>query len=318
MTSESRALTGIFSPVVTPFEDDGAPSQRRFVAHCRWLLRVGVGLAIFGTNSEANSLGLVERQSLLDGLLREGIDPRRLMPGTGTCNVPDTVELTRHAVRAGCAGVLMLPPFYYKGVGDEGLFRYFSEVIERVADERLRIYLYHIPPVSQVPLGFALIERLLAAWPLTVAGIKDSSGQWENTAELIRRFQGPDFSVFAGSEVFLLRTLRAGGAGCITATGNVNPAAMVRLFSEWKSDAAAADIQQASLDRTRAIFQARPVIPAMKRTLADATGDRAWANVRPPLTALGDAAAAELATALTTEGFAIKDAAELMASKVAR
>jgi 4-hydroxy-tetrahydrodipicolinate synthase len=311
MTSESRALTGIFSPVVTPFEDDGAPSTRRFVAHCRWLLRVGVGLAIFGTNSEANSLGLRERQALLEALIGEGVDPRRLMPGTGTCNVPDTVELTRHAVAAGCAGVLMLPPFYYKGVSDDGLFRYFSEVIERVADERLRIYLYHIPPVSQVPLGFALIERLLAAWPRTIAGIKDSSGEWENTAELIRRFQGPDFSVFAGSEVFLLRTLRAGGAGCITATGNVNPAAMVRLFSTWTADAAAADDQQAALDRTRAIFQARPVIPAMKRTLADATGDRAWANVRPPLVPLTDAQAAELASALAAEGFAISDAAEL-------
>ncbi len=312
MMSEHRALTGIFSPVVTPFEDDGTPSTQRFVAHCRWLLRVGVGLAIFGTNSEANSLGLAERQALLDALVRDGIDPRRLMPGTGTCNVPDTVALTSHAVKAGCAGVLMLPPFYYKGVSDDGLFRYFSQVIERVADERLRIYLYHIPPVSQVPLGFALIERLIAAWPRTIAGIKDSSGEWENTAELVRRFQGPDFSVFAGSEVFLLRTLRAGGAGCITATGNVNPAAMVRLFSSWKADPAAADTQQAALDRTRAIFQARPVIPAMKRTLADATGDRAWANVRPPLVTLDDAQAAELAAALRGEGFAISDAAELM------
>jgi 4-hydroxy-tetrahydrodipicolinate synthase len=315
MKAESGALTGIYSPVVTPFESDGAPSTQRFVAHCRWLLREGVGLAIFGTNSEANSLGLSERKALLEALLGEGIDPGRMMPGTGTCNVPDTAELTRHAVQRGCAGVLMLPPFYYKGVSDDGLFRYFSEVIERVADERLRIYLYHIPPVSQVPLGFALIERLLAAWPRTIAGIKDSSGQWENTEELIRRFQGPEFS---GSEVFLLRTLRAGGAGCITATGNVNPRAMVRLFSEWQADASAADARQAALDRTRAIFQARPVIPAMKRTLADATGDSAWANVRPPLVALSEAEAAALAAALVAEGFEIKDAAELTSLAGAR
>src|SRR5512134_1499201 len=178
--SEQR-IRGILSPVVTPFKADLGPDPERFIRHCRWLLSQNVGLAVFGTNSEANSLSADERIELLDRLVGAGLDPARMMPGTGCCALPDTVRLTAHAMKAGCAGVLMLPPFYYKGVSDEGLFRSFAEVIERVGDRRLRVYLYHIPPVAQVPITLGLIERLLKAYPDTVAGIKDSSGDWNNT-----------------------------------------------------------------------------------------------------------------------------------------
>src|SRR5438067_714328 len=231
---------GVLAPVVTPFTADLSPDPARFVAHCRWLLEQDVGLAVFGTNSEANSLSVSEKLALLDALADARIPASRMMPGTGCCALPDTVELTRRAVQLGCAGVLMLPPFYYKGVSDDGLFASFAEVIERVGDAKLRIYLYHIPPVSNVPISLALIERLLARYPGTIAGIKDSSGDWNNTRAMLERFQPRGFDVFAGSESFLLATLRGGGAGCISATANVNPASIAALAHEWQSPEAGA------------------------------------------------------------------------------
>ncbi|MCJ0761650.1 dihydrodipicolinate synthase family protein [Variovorax terrae] len=302
-------LRGVMSPVLTPFAADLSPSAPRFVRHCRWLLAQGVGLSIFGTNSEANSLALGEKRALLDALLDAGLPAGRMMPGTGACALSDAIELTRHAVAAGCAGVLMLPPFYYKGVGDDGLFDFFSRVIEAVADPRLRIYLYHIPPVTQVPLGLALIERLLQAYPGTIAGVKDSGGDWAHTEAMLREFRPAGFDVFAGSETFLLQTMRAGGAGCITATGNVNPTAILRLYREWQSPDAAA--QQAALDATRALFQKHPLIAAMKAAIAWQSGDAGWAAVRPPLVAL-DAGRQQLLQAdLSAGGFEIPDAATL-------
>ncbi len=300
-TATSRRLTGIFSPVLTPFDRSHRPDPDRFKRHCRWLLDQDVGLAIFGTNSEANSLALSEKRELLDALLEAGLPAARMMPGTGACALPDAIELTRQAVAAGCGGVLMLPPFYYKGVSDEGLFRAFAAVIDAVADERLRIYLYHIPPVSGVPITLSLIERLLRSFPGTIAGIKDSSGDWSNTAAMLERFQPAGFDVFAGSETFLLATLRGGGAGCITATGNVNPAAIVRLDRTWRQ--ADADEQQRLLDRQRAAFARFPMIPAMKAAIALKTGRDDWATVRPPLVELDAAQRGQLSSALDEVGF---------------
>ena len=279
--AQAPRLRGVLSPVLTPFTDTLEPDAGRFAQHCGWLLSQGVGLAIFGTNSEANSLSVSERIKLLDGLLEAGLDPAKMMPGTGCCAIPDTVELTRKAVQSGCSGVLMLPPFYYKGVPDDGLFRAFSEVIQRVGDSRLRVYLYHIPPVAQVPLGYALIERLIKAYPGTIAGIKDSSGDWNNTEGLLKNFQSESFDVFCGSEVFLLQTLRGGGAGCIPATGNVNPGPIVELYKTWKDSGA--DERQAGLNAVRKAFEIMTMIPSMKAGIAWKRKDPQWANVRPPL-----------------------------------
>ncbi|WP_144151386.1 dihydrodipicolinate synthase family protein [Paraburkholderia sp. BCC1885] len=303
------ALRGVLSPVLTPFNADGSPSAPRFVRHCRALLGQRVGLAAFGTNSEANSLSLNEKRALLDALLEAGLPPQRMMPGTGACALPDTVELTRHAVTSGCAGVLMLPPFYYKGVSDEGLFRSFAQVIDAVGDARLRVYLYHIPPVAQVGISFGLIARLLKRYPGVVAGIKDSSGDWQNTAGLLREFQPAGFDVFAGSETFLLRTLQGGGAGCITATGNVNAAAIARLAAHWRD--ADATGQQQQLDTTRAVFQRFPMIAAMKAAIAWQAGDPGWANMRPPLVELDAAQREDLQASLAQIGFEIPDAVAL-------
>jgi 4-hydroxy-tetrahydrodipicolinate synthase len=248
------------------------------------LLSQDVGLAIFGTNSEANSLSVPEKIELLDRLVEAGIDPLRMMPGTGCSALSDSVALTRHAVRVGCGGVLMLPPFYYKGVSDEGLFRSFAEIIERVGSGDLRIYLYHIPPVSQVGISVELVERLTRAYPDVIAGIKDSSGDWNNTLALIER-RGADFRVFSGSESFLLRNLKAGGAGCISATANVNPAAIRRLYQLWQTPGA--DELQQELNGVRDCLQMPLMIPALKAVVSVFLDDPEWETVRPPLTPLG-------------------------------
>jgi 4-hydroxy-tetrahydrodipicolinate synthase len=292
---------GVYSPVVTPFTRNLQPDHERFVRHCRWLIEQDVGLAVFGTNSEANSLSVDEKKRLLDTLVTAGLPVDRLMPGTGCVALTDTVELTRHAVASGCRHVLMLPPFYYKGVSDEGLFRSYAEIIERVGSDALRIYVYHIPQVSQVPLGLALIERLLKAYPGIIAGVKDSSGDWSHTQAMLERFQPQGFDVFAGSETFLLATLRAGGAGCITATGNVNPAAIVDLYRNWQS--ADADARQQALDKIRAVFARFPMIPALKSGIGIYSHDDDWGTVRPPLVALSSEQRAALAEALKQAGF---------------
>ena len=301
--SQTDRITGVLSPVVTPFTADLAPDAERFVRQCRWLLSQNVGLAVFGTNSEANSLSVEEKIELLDRLLAAGLDPARMMPGTGHCALSDSVRMTAHAAKAGCGGVLMLPPFYYKGVSDEGLFRSFAEVIERVGDARLRIYVYHIPPVSQVPITLNLIERLLKAYPRTVAGVKDSSGDWANTKAMLDAFATSAFDVFAGSETFLLANMRGGGKGCISATANVNPGPIARLYATWEGPDA--DAQQARLDEIRGTFQKFPMIPALKAAIAHYGSDPAWATVRPPLMNLAADPAAALVAELDRRGFSM-------------
>jgi 4-hydroxy-tetrahydrodipicolinate synthase len=301
--TDTNKIRGVLSPVVTPFDTNLKPDAARLVKHCQWLLANDVGLAVFGTNSEANSLSVDEKLHLLDALAQAGIPGQRMMPGTGCCALSDSVTLTRKAVEHGAGGVLMLPPFYYKGVSDEGLYRNFAEIIEQVGDSRLRVYLYHIPQVSNVPISLALIERLLKAYPGTIAGVKDSSGNWDNTNAMLEQFQPEGFDVFPGSETFLLAALRGGGAGCISATANVNPAAIAKLNATWKNDDA--DAQQKALDNIRDIFQGYVMIPALKAAVGHYGGDGNWNRLRPPLVELTDAERADLAKNLDAAGFSM-------------
>ncbi|HTH60893.1 MAG TPA: dihydrodipicolinate synthase family protein [Paraburkholderia sp.] len=302
MPSASRPH-GVYAPVVTPFTATLLPDAQRYVRHCGWLVSQGVGIAAFGTNSEANSMSVDEKKKLLDALVEAGLPKDCIMAGTGCPAFTDSVELTRHAVSLGCDHVLMLPPYYYKNVSDEGLFRTYAEIIERVGSDALRIYLYHIPPVAQVPITLTLVERLLDAYPRIVAGIKDSSGDWSNTSAMLERFQPRGFDVFAGSEHFLLATLRAGGAGCITAMGNVNPGAIDDLYRHWRD--ANADARQQSLDAARALFATFPMIPALKAAIGLYLRDEDWGTVRPPLVPLTVEQRAALDGALRHAGFAM-------------
>ena len=294
-------LRGGLAPVVTPFTRDLSPDPERFIAHCRWLLGQNCGLAVFGTNSEANSLSVDERMALLEALLAADLDPARMMPGTGCCALTDAVRLTEHAVKAGCAGVLMLPPFYYKDVTEDGLYRHFAEVVERVGDARLRIYLYHIPPVAVVGMTPTLVERLMQRYPSAIAGMKDSSGDWHNTRTMLDAFAASGFDVFPGSEPFLLAGMRHGAAGCISATANVNPAAIDRLYREWRS--ADADLQQEALNVVRKTVGQYVMIPALKQVIAHYADDPAWVTVRPPLTELTAAQAQQVIVGLKQLGF---------------
>jgi len=320
---QSARIRGVLSPVLTPFKADLSPDKQRFIAHCKWLLSQNCGLAVFGTTSEGNSLAAEERATLLDALVAAGINTSRMMPGTGCCSMTETVKLTAQAVKHGCAGVLMLPPFYYKSVSEEGLYRYFSEVVQRVGDTRLKIYLYHIPPVAVVGITTGLVERLLKSYPNAIAGMKDSSGDWNNTKTFLDAFGvragravSPDartssdpatdtqttFDVFVGSESFLLAAMRNGGVGTISATANVNPAAIHKLYVEWKS--ADADDQQAKLDVIRDVFGRKyPMISALKQAIANYANDPAWRMVRPPLVELTAEQAKTLAAELKTIGF---------------
>jgi 4-hydroxy-tetrahydrodipicolinate synthase len=299
--NDARRITGVLSPVVTPFKADLSPDPDRFVRQCKWLSSQNVGLAVFGTNSEANSIAVDEKMVLLETLVSAGVDPSRMMPGTGHCAIPDSVKLTAQAVKLGCAGVLMLPPFYYKGVSDEGLYRNFAEIIERVGEPRLRVYLYHIPPVAQVPITLGLVERLLKKYPGTIAGMKDSGGDWNNTKAFLDAYGKNGFDVFPGAETFLLQGMRHGGAGCISATANTNPGPIARLFETWRG--ADADTQQARLDEIRTTFAKYPMIPALKAAIAHYGGDAAWATVRPPLVELTAEQSRSLIADLDARGF---------------
>jgi Dihydrodipicolinate synthase/N-acetylneuraminate lyase len=306
--SMNQRIHGVLAPVVTPFKADLSPDSKRFIAHCKWLLSQNCGLAVFGTNSEANSLSMEERLNLLDELVAAGVDPSRMMPGTGCCSITETVKLTKQAAEHGCAGVLMLPPFYYKDVSEEGLYRYFSEVVQRVGDARLKIYLYHIPPVAVVGITPKLVERLLAAYPDAIAGMKDSSGDWNNTKTFLDAFAKSDFDVFVGSESFLLANMRNGGVGTISATGNVNPAAIYELYQKWNTtdDTDYADQRQSKLDVVRQVFSNRKfpsMIAALKQTIAIYADDPAWTRVRPPLVELSPEQEKTLAADLKAIGF---------------
>jgi 4-hydroxy-tetrahydrodipicolinate synthase len=299
--ARGRSIAGVWCPALTPVDVDLKPDAARFVAHARWLLDEGChGLVVFGTTGEANSFAVDERIELLEGVVAAGLPRERILVGTGCCALTDTVRLTSHALKLGIKGILALPPFYYKNLSDEALFNSFDQVIQRVGDRDFRLYLYHFPGLSGVPITPGLLERLAAAYPTILAGVKDSSGDWNNTRLLIERF--PELAIFPGAETLLLPALRAGGAGCISASCNVNSRAIRRLYDDFQPEAGDVEEQQARLNAVRKVLQLRPMIPVMKHLIADARQDPAWQRVRPPLVPLPDVEASALASELAGLG----------------
>jgi 4-hydroxy-tetrahydrodipicolinate synthase len=287
-----RAIAGgVIAATLTPMHADGRADVTLLAGHCRTLRAQGcTSIVLLGTTGEANSFTVQERKAILEELLALGVSAACLIVGTGCCARGDTVALTRHALSLGVDRVLMLPPFYYKQVGDDGLFDAFSAVIETVGNDRLRVYLYSIPRVSGVDLSVALIERLSGAYPQTVAGVKDSSGSWDSTKALCQRLGGR-LEVLVGTEALLLRALAAGACGCVSATANVNAPAIAQLF-ERRGTPDAPKLQKL-VSAKRAAFEKYPLIPALKAYLAATTAHAGWRNLRPPLRGLsaGDAAA---------------------------
>ncbi len=301
MTDRLEPIRGVMAPILTPFNADLTIAHDLFADHAHHLIKSGcAGLAPFGTTGEALSLGIEERIVALERLLDRGIDAKQLIPGTGLTNLPDTIRLTRHAVDRGCAGAMVLPPFYFKNVPDEGLFTYFASLIERVASDALRIYLYHIPPVAQVGFSIELIRRLRAAFPAQIVGIKDSSGDWGNTQRLLTEV--PGLLVYPGSELPLLEALSLGAPGCITATANINAPGIAEIISLHRSGKTAeAKQRHEAVKKLRLKIQEFGPIPAQKFLLSMWSGDERWRHVRPPLLSLPDAVGRQLNSTLERE-----------------
>jgi 4-hydroxy-tetrahydrodipicolinate synthase len=261
---------------------------------------------VFGTTGEANSFSVGERIEFLDAILEAGLPRERMLVGTGCCALTDTVDLTRHALSRGVAGVLALPPFYYKNLTDEALFNSFDQVIQRLGETTFKLYLYHFPSLSGVPITPGLLERLGAAYPDILAGVKDSSGDWNNTRLLIERF--PDLAIFPGAETLLLPALQAGGAGCISASCNVNTRQIRKLYDRFRAGERDLAEQQEELNDVRKVLQLRPMIPVMKHLIADERSDPAWRRVRPPLLPLPDVEARALESELSALGWRMGEA----------
>jgi len=286
---------GVYVAAITPFDDKLRPDAGAYIAYCRWLLANGCdGLAPFGTTGEGPSLAIAQKLELVQALIEAGLDPQRMIPGTGAVALADAVTLTAGMTKLGVAGSLALPPFYYKNPTEDGLFAFYAALIERVGDARLRLYLYHFPQMSAVPITLALVERLLKAYPGVVVGLKDSSGDWTNSETLLKTF--PGFRVFSGSEQFLLPNLRLGGPGCISATVNLTAPLAAPIYANWESPDAEA--LQEGLSQARLTLQRYPLIPALKEVAAYATGNRAWLNMIPPTAPLPRDRASELIAAL--------------------
>lgn len=272
---------GIFAASLTPMTSELEIDLPAAVSYNQWLLANGCdGVAPLGTTGEANSLSLDERLALLDALADAGITGPQLIAGVGCTAIPDTVKLTRKALASGAGGVLMLPPFYYKAPSEDGLFAAYAEVIERVGDPALQIYLYNFPQQVGFELPLSLIARLAEAYPDTVIGSKDSSGEWPRMERILAEL--PGFRLFPGSEEFLLTGLRHGAVGCISATVNVNARQAQAVYARWRRDDA--DRLQNHLTELRMAFKGLPAISVMKAYHAHERNDPSFAHLRPPFT----------------------------------
>ena len=304
---DGALYAGVNAAVLTAMHADLSIDLDRMAAHCRWLLANGCnGLAILGTTGEANSLGVSERIAVLEGLVERGIPAARLLPGISTPALTDTVLLVRHAAGLGCPGVLALPPFFYKSPSEDGLFAWFSEVIQR-AGSGARIFLYHFPAQSAVPFTVGLVGRLLRAYPSVIKGIKDSSGDFANTRAYVEHFAQDGFEVYCGDDGHLRQLLQIGGAGSISAASNVTSAVNAVVFAEWANAAGAA--AQESLSALRRAVTSAALIPGLKALVARHTGDEAWLNIHPPHLRLSGEAAATLFAAFDACGVRLAAAA---------
>ncbi len=252
------------------------------------------GLAVLGTTSEANSLSFTEREAVLGRLVAAGVEADKLLPGTGATSLGDAARLTKHAVGLGVRGVLLLPPFYYKGVSDDGLYAFVATLIERVASDRLKLYLYNFPQMTGIVWSVALVGRLRHAFPSIVVGLKNSSGDVTYLDKLLESY--PGFAVFPSSEALMLAALRKGAAGCISATANTHVAGIRRLFDHWQAPDAPTLHERVSA--VRQLVQRYPLIPAVKAILAERDIANDWLRVRPPLEPLDAKSRGELLAAL--------------------
>jgi 4-hydroxy-tetrahydrodipicolinate synthase len=273
-----HSLSGVIAAIATPIDESGSPDLARAMKLARFLLDNGCdGLNVLGTTGEATSFSLAERKAVMDAYKSNGLPLNRLMVGTGAAAVSDAAALTRHAAELGFAGALVLPPFYYKGVPDDGLVAYIDVLVKATADKPIPIYLYHYPAMSGLPWHVALIQRLLESYPSRIAGLKDSSGDmtYARAAAAI----SSSFDVFPSTEAALIEARNGAFAGCVSATANLNSDLCARAWAS--GDAAALD----AAVTIRKLFDGKALVSGVKALLSHIHGDPALARMKPPLAA---------------------------------
>jgi 4-hydroxy-tetrahydrodipicolinate synthase len=274
----STKLQGVIAAVATAVDDKGEPDCARATALARFLLDNGCdGLNVLGTTGEATSFSLDQRKRVMTAYRDSGLPLDRLMVGTGAASVADAVALTRHAAELGFGGALVLPPFYYKGVPDDGLVAYVEAIVQATAAQPIPIYLYHFPSQSGLPWRVELVKRLLDAFGTRIVGLKDSSGDMAYAREATT--VAPGFKVFPSTEAVLLEARAGVFAGCISATANLNADLCARAWRNGDAQALDAAVT------IRKLFDGKQLVPGVKALLAHIHGDLAWARVQPPLSA---------------------------------
>lgn len=270
------ALGGVIAAIATAVDERGAPDAARSAALARHLLDNGCdGLNVLGTTGEATSLSLAQRKAVMSAYAQAGLPMGRLMVGTGAAALADALELTRHAAQLGFAGALVLPPFYYKGVPDDGLFAFVAALVAGTAERPIPIYLYHFPANSGLPWSIVLIRRLRETFGTRIVGLKDSSGDMAYAREAAA--VAPDFAVFPSTEAALMEARSGTFAGCISATANLNADLCARAYRDGDSGALSAAVA------IRQLFDGKPLVSGVKALLAHIHGDAAWARTLPPL-----------------------------------
>jgi len=298
MASNARP-SGILAAILTPLDAGLAPDHARLIAHARWLLANGCdGLNVLGTTGEAASFSVAQRGALMQAVADSGLPAEAMLVGTGAAALDDAVTLTKAAVALGFGGALVIPPFYYKDVSEDGLFAFYSALIERTGSDTLRLYLYNFPNMSGVPITLQLARRLCDSFGATIAGLKDSSGDMAYAAAMHRAY--PSLDVFPSSEAVLAESRGAGYAGCISASANVTAPYCAPVWNGTGDITAA----QARVAAMRAAIASFPLVPALRFLVSELHRDPEWLRAMPPLGTLADAERRALQERLRAAGYA--------------
>jgi 4-hydroxy-tetrahydrodipicolinate synthase len=292
-------ISGVYSAALTPLKEDLTVNKDLYLRHCQYLMKQGHdGLAIFGTTGEANSISIKEKCETIDFLITNRIDPKILIPGTGSSSVEDAIFMTKRAVQHGLRGVLLLPPFYYKNVSDDGIINYYRKIIEDVGSSNFQYLLYNIPQVSLVAINFNIIEQLLKLYPQNVVGIKDSSGDIDHMFKTIKYFD--ELAVFCGHDSLALRVCRRGGAGAITAGTNIAGKLLSFIIHNYKRENEIENFLnlQVLMERIRETVTSSEPISIMKAYFSIIDNIPEWNILMPPLKKIEDPSNNKIVTRL--------------------
>ena len=298
-------FSGIYTASLTPLTSSYEPNLPALVSHVEQLFELGSdGVAILGSTGEANSLTIEQRLDIISYCGRT-LAPERLMMGTGSCALQDAIRLTQASIEAGVFSVLVIPPFYYKPQSDESVIRYYSELISSVDDSRLRIIFYNFPKLSGYNFSTEILQEFKERFGDIAAGIKDSSGNWENMLSITNNV--PDFMVYSGTETLLLNILREGGAGCITASANLLAPECQLVYQAWRNDQQdTAEQVQKELNVLRKALESYQFVSELKGLMALHTGSEHWQEMLPPFIPLLPSQVRELSEKINDLGLNLR------------